>query len=320
MTELVSIIVPVYNVEEWLDECVESLVNQTCKNIEIILVDDGSTDKSGIKCDEWALKDDRITVVHKKNGGLSSARNAGLDVFTGDYVTFIDSDDYIEDTAIDTMLNEIKGQNVDIVRCAMNQVIGKQILDKRDMDCEKKYSKEELLKGYYYYNDGMCGSVCDKLFRSHFFNDLRFPEGLNSEDYYVLFKIYLKANGMYYDNKRFYNYRLRANSICTTNEITEHTFDKIKISDEIYRLTEKNISEYSFHAKAFQMLSRFFVYTEVLGKGLQKEHKTKWKKELRRNKKYILLNKEVSKKVQLQFFGFIYMTSLFLKMLKSNNR
>ena len=320
MTDLVSIIVPVYNVEEWLDECVESLVNQTCKNIEIILVDDGSTDKSGIKCDEWALKDDRIRAVHKKNGGLSSARNAGLDVFTGDYVTFIDSDDYIEDTAIETMLIEIKKQNVDIVRCAMNQVIGDQILDKRDMNYEKKYSKEELLKGYYYYNDGMCGSVCDKLFKSHFFNDLKFPEGLNSEDYYVLFKIYLKANGMYYDNKCFYNYRLRENSICTTNEITEHTFDKIKISDEIYRLTEKNNKHNIFHAKAFQMLSRFFVYSEVLGKGFQKEKKTEWKKELRQNKKYILFNKEVSKKVQLQYFGFIYMTGLFLKMLKSNNR
>lgn len=315
MKDLVSIIVPVYNVEEWLDECVESLVNQTYNNIEIILVDDGSTDKSGIKCDEWSLKDDRIRVVHKKNGGLSSARNAGLDVFRGDYVTFIDSDDYIEDVSIETMLREIKEQDVDIVRCAMNQVIGEEIVDKRDMDYEKKYSKEELLKGYYYYNDGMCGSVCDKLFKSHFFNDLRFPEGLNSEDYFVLFEIYLNANGMYYDNKCFYNYRLRENSICTTSEITEHTFDKIKISDEIYRLTEKNISEYNFHAKAFQMLSRFFVYTEVLSEGHQWDNKKKWKKELRENKKTIIHNKNVGIKVRIQYFAFIYCTTLFIKIL-----
>ena len=93
---MLSIIVPVYNVEKYIGKCIESIVNQTYKDLEIILVDDGSTDNSGKICDEWARKDKRIKVIHKKNGGLSDARNAGLDICTGDYIGFVDSDDYIE--------------------------------------------------------------------------------------------------------------------------------------------------------------------------------------------------------------------------------
>ena len=95
MDDLISVIVPVYNVEEYLDRCIESIVNQTYKNLEILLIDDGSTDNSYNICDKWAKKDNRIKVVHKENGGVSSARNVGLDVATGDYIGFVDSDDYI---------------------------------------------------------------------------------------------------------------------------------------------------------------------------------------------------------------------------------
>lgn len=96
MNDLISLIVPVYNVEKYLDKCLETITNQTYSNMEIILIDDGSTDLSGKKCDEWEKKDSRVRVIHKKNGGLSSARNAGIDVAKGKYISFIDSDDYIE--------------------------------------------------------------------------------------------------------------------------------------------------------------------------------------------------------------------------------
>ena len=101
--ELISIIVPVYKVEKYLDKCVESIVEQTYKNLEIILVDDGSPDNCSAMCDEWAQKDSRIKVIHKENGGLSSARNAGLDACTGEYIYFLDSDDYIADNCIETL-------------------------------------------------------------------------------------------------------------------------------------------------------------------------------------------------------------------------
>ena len=111
---LISIIVPVYNVEEYLDKCVESIVNQTYKNIEVILVDDGSPDNCPKMCDDWAKKDKRIKVIHKKNGGLSDARNKGIDESKGEYLSFVDSDDYITDNYVELLYNIISKEHADI--------------------------------------------------------------------------------------------------------------------------------------------------------------------------------------------------------------
>ena len=120
--DLISVIVPVYNVEKYLDKCIQSIVDQTYTNLEIILVDDGSPDNSGAICDEWAEKDNRIKVIHKANGGLSDARNAGLDIATGEYIAFVDSDDYIELDFYDKLYNVIKATNCDISICNLRKV------------------------------------------------------------------------------------------------------------------------------------------------------------------------------------------------------
>ena len=112
---LVTVIIPIYNVEKYLDRCVESVIGQTYQDIEIILVDDGSKDRSGTMCDWWKEKDGRITVVHKANGGLSSARNAALDICHGDYVIFLDSDDYLDKCAVELMLDDAIKTDADIV-------------------------------------------------------------------------------------------------------------------------------------------------------------------------------------------------------------
>ena len=112
---LISVIVPCYNVEEYLPKCIESILNQTYRNLEILLVDDGSPDNCGRICDEYAAKDSRIRIIHKKNGGLSDARNAALDVMTGEYVTFIDSDDYVSDDYVEYLYKIIKESGVKIV-------------------------------------------------------------------------------------------------------------------------------------------------------------------------------------------------------------
>ena len=113
--ELVSIIVPIYNTEEYIDKCVESIINQTYKEIEIILIDDGSTDNSPILCDKWEEKDKRIHVIHLKNGGVSRARNIGLKNANGKYISFIDSDDYVESNFIEVMIEEFMKEKADIV-------------------------------------------------------------------------------------------------------------------------------------------------------------------------------------------------------------
>jgi raffinose-raffinose alpha-galactotransferase len=115
MKPLVSVIIPVFNVEQYIERCVESVINQEYKNIEIILVDDGSTDQSGMLCDELATKDERIHVIHKKNGGLSSARNSGLEHASGEWVTFIDSDDWVTEDYVSGMYNTAEMSKADVV-------------------------------------------------------------------------------------------------------------------------------------------------------------------------------------------------------------
>ena len=115
--DLISVIIPIYNVEKFLSFCIDSIVNQTYKNLEIILVDDGSTDNSGKICDEYALKDNRIKVMHKQNGGVSSARNVGLNIAKGKYIGFVDSDDYVENDMFEILHNLIIKNNVDISCC-----------------------------------------------------------------------------------------------------------------------------------------------------------------------------------------------------------
>lgn len=117
MNDLISIIVPVYNVEKYLNKCIDSIINQTYKNIEIILVDDGSTDNSGKICDEYLLRDSRIKVIHKNNGGLSSARNEGINISSGEYIGFVDSDDWVEPNMYEEMYKKILYSNADIVDC-----------------------------------------------------------------------------------------------------------------------------------------------------------------------------------------------------------
>ena len=133
MSKKISIIVPIYNVEQYLDKCVESLVNQTYKNLEIILVDDGTKDKSGEMADLWSIKDDRIKVIHKKNGGLSDARNAGIKIATGEYITFMDSDDYINYRMYEILMNNLEKYNADISVCAVKKVYKEDVVNEKQV-------------------------------------------------------------------------------------------------------------------------------------------------------------------------------------------
>lgn len=124
MKPLISIIMPVYNVEQYLNYCMESILAQDYKNLEIILIDDGSTDSSGDMCDEYAKNDSRIKVIHKKNGGLSSARNIGIEVMTGKYMTFVDPDDYIRIDYVSRMYKYILEDETDLVVCSYKKILG----------------------------------------------------------------------------------------------------------------------------------------------------------------------------------------------------
>lgn len=210
---VVSVIVPVYRVEKWLIRCVESIICQTYRNLEIILVDDGSPDDSGRICDEYAKRDERIVVIHQKNRGVSAARNAALRIAKGQYIGFVDGDDYIEPKMYYELVHAIEEHRADISCVGIirdNETTGKQ----RVIRCPGKlteYSAEEAIKEILYGRDvGI--SVWSKLFRREAFANVCFPEGETSEEAYILPKVMCERRVVHV-GKPMYHYMSRADSL-----------------------------------------------------------------------------------------------------------
>ena len=215
----ISIIVPVYKVENELDRCVQSLMKQTYKNIEIILVDDGSPDQCPKLCEQYAKEDERIHVIHKKNGGLSDARNVGLKSATGEYVLYIDSDDYIDLDSCERFLKATEQQNVDIV-------VGSAVMEKSDGSSEQMLHTatpagiiydasefiEKSIKAYQWY-----APACFNMYRRNFLlqNELFFKVGIYFEDMQMLPRVFLAAKKIACIDGVFYHYVVRENSIMT---------------------------------------------------------------------------------------------------------
>lgn len=180
---MVSIIVPVYNVEKYLQRCVDSLINQTYQIIEIILVDDGSTDESGTLCDSFAEQDNRILVVHKENGGVSEARNAGIDVANGDYICFIDSDDYAETTWVEVLLDNLNKNNSDIVICGYYADFCDEdenvIKSETHIPTNGNYQRQRDSLDWNAEISGLVGYPWNKLYRKNIINGSRFPKSIS---------------------------------------------------------------------------------------------------------------------------------------------
>ncbi len=207
MKDVISIIVPVYNVEEFIDECIKSLISQTYENIEIILVNDGSTDKSGYICREYESKDNRIKVINQKNGGVSSARNIGLMQATGKYITFVDSDDYVKADYIEVLYSYIK-KDTDIVCC---NVPGKQ----KDYCLNKKHEQAEIFS--------LSGYTWGKLIRKECIKDVFSNEVCYAEDYIFYIKLLKNINKMQVIAYEGYYYRVRPGSLSVKDKKEGHT-------------------------------------------------------------------------------------------------
>ncbi len=214
MNDLISIIVPVYNVEKYLDRCVESIVNQTYTNIEIILVDDGSPDNCPTICDEWAKKDNRIRVIHKANGGLSDARNAGLAVASGEYIAFVDSDDWIDTQMYKVLYESIINTKSDIASCGARRVwldgrpACELIKDTNDCVLEREDAMKALIS-----SNGLIQVVWNKLYKRNVVEGIQYPVGLIHEDEFWSWRVISRANRIVILKESFYNYLQRDDSI-----------------------------------------------------------------------------------------------------------
>lgn len=213
MNSKISIIVPVYNTEEYLKRCVDSILAQSYTNIEIILVDDGSKDNSPAICDDYAIKDKRIVVVHKQNGGLSSARNAGLDVATGDYIGFVDSDDFISPDMYKNLMDHIdeSGNVLSNVMYVRSYDDGKTAPSKVPHTTDKEISSIQFARELMLHTGDV--SVCTKLFPKEIFNNIRFCEGKLNEDLLFILDILSKIEKINFIGEIGYYYFSRSGSI-----------------------------------------------------------------------------------------------------------
>ncbi len=222
----ISVIVPVYKVEEYLDKCVESIVNQTYKNIEVILVDDGSPDNCPAMCDEWAEKDRRIKVIHKENGGLSDARNAGIKQACGEWIFFVDSDDYISENALQCLLDSAIDNNCDIAVGRFDEFgAGASHITDAD-DSIRIFSQIEYWQ--FYYDEFFLGSYklaanliisCAKLIKSSVFDDLKFDVSMLHEDEFIIHKLIARCQKIAVVNSCLYYYLQREGSIMSKAKI-----------------------------------------------------------------------------------------------------
>lgn len=252
MSQLVSVIVPIYNVEQYLTHCIETILQQSYEKLEIILVDDGSLDNCGKVCDEFALKDSRIKVIHKQNGGLSDARNAGIDIATGDYITFIDSDDYVMPDMIETLMNILTEENTDIAQCDY-------IRSKNDSIGEQQYKLSQNDKSTVYFDDKMSAYLSNrkistvawgKIYKRFLFDEIRFPVGRLHEDVFTTYKLIHNASSVAVTDYVGYVYRINENSITTSKfspKKLDGVYGKIKQS-EFIKTNYPNLSIYAYSA------------------------------------------------------------------------
>lgn len=225
----VSIIVPVYNVEQYLAECVESLIHQTYPELEIILVDDSSPDNCPAMCDEYALKDSRIRVIHKPNGGLSDARNAGIEVATGHYIVFVDSDDYIVLTMIEQLVTIAEQSGAGIASCCCTGEVDK--LSSEISDRFRVATSAEALKSILVERE-INTSASTKLYETRLFEDVRFPVGKIYEDYATIYKVIHKAGKVAYNSANMYYYRPNPTSI-TGGKFYKKQMQYFEVSDQV---------------------------------------------------------------------------------------
>lgn len=324
MSKLISIIVPVYNVEKYLNQCIESLINQTYRNLEIILINDGSTDRSGEICNWYKNKDHRIKVIHKKNGGLSSARNSGLDIATGYYIGFVDSDDFVEKTMYEKLYLQIENNNADMIKCNLiefrNNQMPRDIVSSGNITT---YTREDAIYNFIYdqykYNKHFKVVVWDALYKRELLENIRFPEGLLYEDGYVSPKLFFKSKKLLHLDDCLYYYRINDEGIMSKG-LTQQSLKSIDDWKEIHLMIKDEIPSCS-EGSAYKWLIKYLtIYRELLYRNdidTDGYYKNYIIKELKINRKYFKQFK-IGKRLKLFLEIINFNENLFNVILKNN--
>ncbi len=263
MSNLISVIIPIYNVEKYLEKCIKSVINQTYTNIEIILVNDGSTDSCREICEKYEKLDSRIRVINKENGGLSDARNVGINFSTGDYLAFIDSDDYVSDDYVEYLYNIICEKNVDISVCGFLEVTedGKLVNNSEENNI-KVFTDSDAIETMLYQRE-FDHSAWGKLYKRNLFDNLRFPKGKLFEDIAIMYEIVSKVKNVGFGSKKNYYYLIRKDSIMN-KEFNINKMDLIEFSKKMVLFVDEKYPNLKKAARRRENISNFNLLRQVL--------------------------------------------------------
>ena len=311
---LVSVIVPVYNVRDYLQECWKSIINQTFRNIEIILVDDGSTDGSGELCDELSKQDKRVIVIHRKNGGLSAARNSGIDVCKGEYITFVDSDDVIAPNMMEVLVSAINETGADVVQC-------ESIRYEKDFDeielGDNKFQVKTFPGNAFVGSESYKDVSWAKLYKRSVWSKRRFMEGIIHEDYALTYKLMYESSLVAYIGETLYYARIRPGSI-TQLGFRKESLILVKLSEErieyFMEHNDKRLLDYAYAGYYGYLLSFFNELTKAdcLDKIERKEIRKSLIVKYRKNIMKFLGIESIGVKTKIKLVACFFIPSLWI--------
>lgn len=310
---LVSVIVPCYNVELYLPKCIDSILNQTYQNLEVWLVDDGSPDRCGEICDEYAKKDTRIKVIHKKNGGLADARNVALDVMKGEYVVCVDSDDYISSTHIEGLYHLIEKHGADV---SVNTFCS--FYEGSSPNPSPKSTKDWVLDGLHatemmFYQEHFDNTAWGKMYKASLFDGIRYPKGLLFEDLPTTYRLLLKANKVAFNDEQSYFYLLRSDSI----EGAAFSPHKLDSGLQLMALMDKDRDKLQPIIKSYNCRIVSFVFHLLLQMPEGYTHRNDFERRIKKLRLSVLMDNRARKKARLaclfSFIGFGLVQKIFNK-------
>ena len=318
--EKISIIVPVYNVEAYLERCVESILKQTYTNLEILLVNDGSTDKSGELCDKLALRDHRIRVIHKENGGLSDARNRGIDEASSNLIGFIDSDDYIDEDMYETLYRQMVASKADLSMCGhydvYHQIPEKQVAEIKTWELMPEEAIKMVMEAKI-----LSVTAVNKLYKKALFEQLRFRIGKIAEDAFIMVDLIHQCSKIVATNEKKYYYVHRENSI-TTQKFSLKFLNVIEAYEQNAKMISENypdlydVAIMRLNWAYFYVLDRLLVDNDFKDKVLE----DRLISYLKKNKKSILMDSRFTRARKMSFLALCLSRKLYLKILLAQTK
>lgn len=308
MNDLVSVIVPIYKVEDYIHRCVDSILGQSYENLEVILVDDGSPDNCGAICDEYGLKDRRVKVIHRENGGLSAARNSGLEIVTGKYIMFVDSDDWLDLDTIQYLYQIIKEHRADVSAVGLLSVFDGTEPEKNIYSNKVKiYDKKQALETFLF-NGQLSPCACGKLWKSNLWLKVRFPEGKLFEDQFTIYKILDEIERSVLSENKMYFYFKREGSI-GHSEFSKRTYDlHDAIGDEYNYIINKYPETESNLIVAYITWEIVFINMMIRSEYKDDQIVNKVRKIARKNIRKCMSCEYINRtrKIQIALFAYIY--------------